>query len=79
MEYIYQINSLGAGSDKYGNCEICGGRCDTSYIQTESNEYEVLKPGTDFPVIGLTQYDCMSYIGHKRCLENVMFPNRLAG
>lgn len=76
MSYHYNISRLDAGSAKYGPCEICGGHCDTSYYQTESEEFEILPPGSNETVISLTRYNCVDYIGHKQCLINRQWPNR---
>lgn len=40
-EYRYRYNLIKqiGGSEKYGNCEICGKHCDTIYSQSESREY----------------------------------------
>lgn len=70
-KYHYTLSQLGGGSDKYGKCEVCKKDFDTGFLQTETQEYEELRAGSDAPNITLTRFACSDYIGHAECLVRV--------
>lgn len=68
--YRYHLSPTGYGSQRYGNCQVCGQHCDSVYIQSEEREYKLPAPiaqerGVD---TGWTRHNCSSYFGHKDCL-----------
>ncbi|MFW6046327.1 MAG: hypothetical protein ACOCP4_00790 [Candidatus Woesearchaeota archaeon] len=38
-KYIYVINKLKSGSNKFGPCEVCGKNTSKSFIQTKYEQY----------------------------------------
>lgn len=61
-DYRYSIKDTGFNSQRLGNCEVCHGRCDNVYIQSEQRQY----------VNGWTHHECKDTLfGHKECLESV--------
>lgn len=61
--YNYSLRSLGAGSAKYGLCEVCGGAATEIFRQAETRDYERRDGST-----GQTSKDCRDLVGHKECL-----------
>jgi hypothetical protein len=61
-KYSYKLSSTGYGSDKFGPCEVCGGKCDTTYRQAELAEYDYNGKTS------LTAYGCVDIYGHEKCL-----------
>lgn len=61
--YRYRMTPTGSGSPKYGNCQVCGGHCDSTYLQIEERRYSL--PGLR---AGWTQNKCFDYFGHQECL-----------
>ena len=70
-KYHYEVKKLGAGSSRYGKCEICMKHVDTMHYQIESMEHEETAIGNEAAKICLTRYECNSYFGHRECLESV--------
>jgi hypothetical protein len=60
--YVYRIRSTGAGSAKFGLCEVCQKYVSETFIQTEgvSFEYE--------GQIMITHHECAILFGHRECL-----------
>lgn len=64
--YRYRLKSTGAGSAKYGSCEVCGGQVSEMFYQSEECAY--LRPdGTQ----GWTMHKCVGKFGHKECLLRI--------
>jgi len=57
-QYRYILTKLRAGSDKYGNCEVCKKSVGTIYHQVEEKKYSG----------GWTRHNCTDLYGHKQCL-----------
>lgn len=65
--YRYTITSLahwGPGSQRFGNCEICGKQVVTTYVQTE--EVRAIDPDGAF----WTRHQCAMLFGHQDCLRS---------
>lgn len=65
-EFVYEIESAGESSAKYGNCQICGKYCTEIFSQIEKRLYKRRDGG-----IGKTFYGCAGggfLLGHYDCL-----------
>lgn len=72
----YRLSNMGAGSSRYGACEICKQHADTIYLQTKgvrseietdifvSDEYKAKHPDWQC-------YNAGSTFGHRECLEGI--------
>ena len=64
MAYHYTMKDLGAGSAKFGPCEVCGQKCDTTYYQSETRDFT----SAVTKVSGQTHHGCHHIYGHRECL-----------
>lgn len=63
-EYRYRISNTGYGSQRYGNCEMCGEYCSEVFILSEQRHYTMEK----IRETGWTGHQCLdSLFGHKEC------------
>ena len=76
-EYRYKLTTTGAGSAKYGPCEVCGEHVSEVFSQSEERRYnppgtlkEHLEDAANYKgsAQGWTHAGCVSYFGHKACL-----------
>jgi hypothetical protein len=68
-QFRYKIKSMGASSDKYGNCEVCGKRVSDIHLQT-SEELVVFEPIGD-ESDGTHWVHRGSVWGHEECLIGI--------
>ncbi|MEH6454822.1 MAG: hypothetical protein V7749_00740 [Cocleimonas sp.] len=63
----YRLKRLGAGSEHYGVCELCGKTCDSTYLLTHMKRYWSVIDKKD----SISHYLCKPLVfGHKSCLTN---------
>ncbi len=60
-KYRYKLINTGAGSHKYGSCQVCKKPANEIFHQIEEKEYSG----------GWTHYECFSRFGHKECLKSI--------
>jgi hypothetical protein len=66
---VYRMTRCGAGSERFGNCEVCAKQVDSTYNLTSMRSY-IRPDGT----MGLTYHNCISKFGHKDCLAQLTEP-----
>lgn len=62
--FRFRISNTGAGSDKFGCCEICGRRADTIYIQSYGIRYRIETDNAKHE--GWSHFG--NKFGHRECL-----------
>ena len=73
----YRMSNTGAGSDRYGACEVCGKHCSTVYLMTKVRRHRKTDEARrilrscgykdakySYPFVG-------SWFGHKSCLATM--------
>lgn len=70
-KYKYELKSMGASSDRYGNCKVCGKHATEMFRQVEQMriEAEDCVEG-DNPEDSWTHYNCHDLFGHEECLKS---------
>jgi len=66
--YRYKLRPLGASSEKYGDCEVCGKNCSDVHYQSEQKHYSFIHKGEKHE--GWTHHETFNRFGHKSCLES---------
>lgn len=68
--YVYRIKNLGAGSARYGPCEVCGRPASETSIQVEGRTYLTDAFDDEGPgKIAITYHECETLWGHEECLR----------
>ena len=62
----YRLTARNCGSDRLGDCEICGQKVDSVYLLVQMRRYTRPSGST-----GITFHRCFSKFGHKECLAAV--------
>lgn len=61
--YRYRISNTGYGSQRYGNCEVCGKYCSETFLLGEQKHFT-----DEIGEAGWTYHKCIgSLFGHKEC------------
>lgn len=66
---VYRMSRCGAGSDRFGKCEVCAKEVDSTYRLTSMRTY-TRHDGS----MGLTHHNGIDKFGHKDCLAQLTEP-----
>lgn len=73
-QFLYRLKSTGAGSDRFGVCEVCGRHCSEVFLQhkTEEGTYDARHEAAGLGKAGETFTMDRGYtFGHQSCLKKV--------